>query len=59
MTDFIGCLYGSIIGTLIGLCGSILYANYMFNSWKSKIYKLIEDANTFKITLKNEVFREG
>ena len=51
----INCIIGSIIGTLIGLCGGIFYANYAFNSWRSKIYKLIEDANTFKITLKNEI----
>ena len=51
----INCIIGSIIGTLIGLCGGIFYANYVFNSWKKKINKLIEDANTFKITLKNEI----
>ena len=51
----IECIIGSIIGTLIGICGGIIYANYTFNSWKKKIDQLIEDANTFKITLKNEI----
>ena len=51
----INCIIGSIIGTLIGLCGGILYANLTFNSWKKKMDKLIEDANTFKVTLKNEI----
>ena len=55
----INCIIGSIIGTLIGLCGCVIYANYTFNSWKKKIDKLIEDANTFKIILKNEIYREG
>ena len=51
----INCIIGSIIETLIGLCGGIFYANLTFNSWKKKMDKLIEDANTFKVTLKNEI----
>lgn len=51
----IDCIIGSMIGTFFGLCGGVLYANYTLNSWKNKIYKLIEDMNTFKITLKNEI----
>lgn len=51
----INCIIGSLLGTLIGLCGGVFYANYTFDSWKKKIDKLIEDTNTFKIILKNEI----
>ena len=43
------------MGTLIGLVGSLYIADYMVNKEIKKIQKLIEDANTFKITLKNEI----
>ena len=55
----IECIVGSIIGTLIGLVGSLFVGDYMINKEINKIKKLIEDANTFKITLKNEIFRES
>jgi len=43
------------MGTLIGLVGSLYIAKYEFNKVIKDIEKLIEDANTFKITLKNEI----
>jgi len=53
------CIFGSVIGTLIGLLGAIYIAEWQINKDIKKIKKLIEDANTFKITLKNEIFRKG
>ena len=44
-----------MIGTLIGLVGSLFILDYMLNKEIKKIKQLIEDANTFKITLKNEI----
>lgn len=55
MVDYINCLMGSIVGTLIGLAGSLYYAEWRYNKIIKKYNKLIEDANTFKITLKNEI----
>ena len=49
------CIIGSLIGTLIGLVGSLFILDYMLNKEIKKIKQLIEDANTFKITLKNEI----
>lgn len=43
------------MGTLIGLVGSLCIANYLLDKEIKKLQKLIEDANTFKITLKNEI----
>ena len=51
----INCIIGSIIGTLIGLVGSLYIADYMLAKNIKKLKKLIEEANTFKITLKNEI----
>lgn len=51
----ITCGIGSLMGTLIGLVGSLYIAKYEFNKAVKEINKLIEDANTFKITLKNEI----
>lgn len=51
----INCIIGSLIGTLIGLVGSLCILDYTFNKEIKKIKQLIEDANTFKITLKNEI----
>ena len=53
------CIVGSVIGTLIGLLGAMFIAEWQINNDIKKIKKLIEDANTFKITLKNEIFRKG
>ena len=53
------CIIGAVIGTLIGLLGSFYVVEWQFNKDIKEIKKLIEDANTFKITLKNEIFREG
>ena len=55
----INCLIGSIIGTLIGIGGVLLYGNYLLNKEIKKLENLIEECNTFKIILKNEVFRKG
>ena len=55
----INCIIGSIIGTLIGLLGSVYIVEWQFNKDIKKLKQLIEDANTFKITLKNEIFRKG
>jgi 5S rRNA maturation endonuclease (ribonuclease M5) len=44
-----------LLGTLIGLVGSLYIADYMLAQNIKKLKKLIEDANTFKITLKNEI----
>lgn len=46
---------GSLMGTLIGLVGSLYIAKYELDKAIKKINKMIEDANTFKITLKNEI----
>lgn len=43
------------MGTLIGLVGSLYIADYLLDKEIKKLQKLIEDANTFKITLKNEI----
>ena len=43
------------MGTLIGLAGSLYIAKYELDKVIKKIDKMIEDANTFKITLKNEI----
>ena len=51
----INCIIGSIIGTLIGLCGAGLYGDYLFKKQINKLNKLIEDANTFKVTFKHEL----
>ena len=51
----INCIIGSIIGTLIGLVGSFYFAEWRYNKMIKKIEQLIEDANTFKVTLKNEI----
>ena len=48
-------IIGSLLGTLIGLVGSLYIADYMLAQNMKKLKKLIEDANTFKITLKNEI----
>ena len=51
----INCIIGSILGTLIGLFGGWFFVEWRFRKNLKKIDKLIEDANTFKITLKNEL----
>ena len=51
----INCILGSIIGTLIGLVGSLYFAEWRYNKMIKKVEQLIEDANTFKVTLKNEI----
>lgn len=49
----INCIIGSIIGTLIGLCGAVFYSNHTFKKWINKLNKLIEDSHTFKVILKS------
>lgn len=51
----INCIIGSVIGTFIGLIGGFYLIEWQINKDLKKIKKLIEDANTFKITLKNEI----
>ena len=51
----ISCILGSLLGTLIGLVGSLFIAKQMLYKAIKDIEKLIEEANTFKITLKNEI----
>ena len=48
-------MIGSLMGTLIGLAGSLFIADWLVNKEIEKVKKLIEDANTFKVTLKNEI----
>ena len=43
------------MGTLIGLAGSLFIADWLVNKEIEKVKKLIEEANTFKVTLKNEI----
>lgn len=51
----INCIIGSVIGTLISILGSFYVARWQYMKDLKKIKQLIEDANTFKITLKNEI----
>ena len=44
-----------MLGTLIGLVGSLYIAKYELNKTIKECERLIEEANTFKITLKNEI----
>jgi uncharacterized protein YneF (UPF0154 family) len=59
----IECVIGSLIGTLIGMTGSFFIARYQlkkdFDAELKRIEQLIEDMNTYKITIKDEVFRKG
>ena len=55
----IECIIGSLIGTLIGLGGALFYSSHLLNKELKKLEDLIEECNTFKIILKNEVFRKG
>ena len=48
-------MIGSLMGTLIGLAGSLFIADWLVNKEIEKVKKLIEEANTFKVTLKNEI----
>ena len=48
-------MIGSLMGTLIGLAGSLFIADWLMNKEIEKVKKLIEEANTFKVTLKNEI----
>ena len=59
----IECILGSLIGTLLGLTGSFYIVRYQLEKdWKrdmKQLDELIEKLTTFKITLKNEIFRKG
>ena len=44
----IECIVGSIIGTLIGLVGSLFVGDYMINKEINKIKKLISLSKSYK-----------
>ena len=54
----INCIIGSIIGTLLGLCGSFYIIRYQLEKdekkWNENIKKLIDDLTTFNFKLKVE-----
>ena len=47
--------FGALLGTMIGIFGALGTIAYFLKKEIKKIKQLIEDANTFKITLKNEI----
>ena len=51
----IACICGSVIGTLIGILGSFYICKWQYDRELKKLQKLIEEANTLKITIKNEI----